>query len=158
MRRFLLCVSFFLGFFWLTVTGTCKPNKPIFYQLAFGHGTFHSNRKETRAPAEVIDYKIFMWGRCSPMFSNTFNLKWKILETNSMLSLGSWMKLVDSGTKRWSTERVENWPIITEDGHLKIYGQTRPIRKELPTFPFLFWLLHQLIVSNYIFYLYLGSH
>lgn len=45
--------------FWFLLVA-CKPNKLISHQLAFGHGILDSDRKETRAPAEVMDCEICM--------------------------------------------------------------------------------------------------
>lgn len=56
MSRFPALLEF-LSWFLLVA---CKPNKLIPHRLAFSQGIVHSNRKETRAPAEVINYEIFV--------------------------------------------------------------------------------------------------
>lgn len=54
---FLPCLNFCVGVTkWWTVIRTFKPNQPVPSQVAFGHGLYHRNRKQTRTMIQDSSY------------------------------------------------------------------------------------------------------
>lgn len=136
-----------------TVSWKCEPNKPLLSQVAFSHGIYHSNKKQTKVFTKLNFMIFFLLSVCSHLLMSNITqpkIKWNSMAIQNMyIKRGTpilFITWISVWLSREKTVEHNYFPGWWQEGNMNLKEiEINSISSEL----FVYWVFHAISFSLY---------